>query len=112
MALDLLTVFFGLVDVGFFLLLLIFFLFLEAESSPKIFFLDFFFFLTGRRCSDRQNSAQSANISSALLLHSLTLPLLLGATRKLRMRSTRSEWVPFFSRSRTVQTPFSLELVK
>lgn len=26
--------------------------------------------------------------------------------------STRSEWVPFFSRSRTLQTTFSLLLVK
>lgn len=43
---------------------------------------------------------------------SLTLPLFLGATRKPRIRSTRSEWVPFFSRSRTLQTTFSLELVK
>lgn len=114
MALDLLPVFLGLEDLGFLLLLLLFFfLVLEAESSPESFFLDFRFFLTGRRCGEKEASAQSANISSARLpLHSLTLPLFLGATRKLRMRSTRSEWVPFFSRSRTVQTTFSLELVK
>lgn len=42
----------------------------------------------------------------------LTFPLFFGAMRKVRILSTRSEWVPFFSRSKTPQTAFSLVLVK
>ncbi len=42
----------------------------------------------------------------------LTFPLFFGAMRKVRILSTRSEWVPFFSRSKTPQTTFSLVLVK
>lgn len=59
-------------------------------------------------CESLESDEESELRSRSLL----TFPLFFGATRNVRILSTRSEWVPFFSRSRTPQTTFSLLLVK